>query len=72
MVNSVFIGALNELGEFELGITVVWWGVVLVVVIGGGVIIVVVGVWVWLFLLFCCFDGFFEFVVEQWECFSAV
>jgi hypothetical protein len=34
-VNSVFIGASNELGEFESGITAAWWGVVPAVVIGG-------------------------------------
>ncbi len=25
-VNAVFIGASNELGEFESGITAAWWG----------------------------------------------
>jgi MFS family permease len=34
-VNSVFIGASNELGEFESGVTAAWWGVVPSVVIGG-------------------------------------
>jgi MFS family permease len=34
-VNAVFIGASNELGEFESGLTAAWWGVVPAVVIGG-------------------------------------
>ena len=34
-VSSVFIGASNEIGEFESGITAAWWGVVPAVVIGG-------------------------------------
>ncbi len=34
-VSGVFIGASNELGEFESGITAAWWGVVPAVVIGG-------------------------------------
>jgi MFS family permease len=40
-VNAVFIGASNELGEFESGITATWWGVVPAVVVGGlGTVIV--------------------------------
>jgi len=34
-VNSMFIGASNELGEFESGITAAWFGLVPAVVIGG-------------------------------------
>ena len=34
-VSSVFIGASNEIGEFESGITAAWWGVVPAVVVGG-------------------------------------
>jgi MFS family permease len=34
-VSSVFIGASNELGEFESGVTAAWWGVVPAVVVGG-------------------------------------
>jgi hypothetical protein len=34
-VNAVFIGASNELGEFESGLTASWWGVVPAVVVGG-------------------------------------
>lgn len=34
-VSSVFIGASNELGEFESGVTADWWGVVPAVIVGG-------------------------------------
>jgi hypothetical protein len=34
-VNAVFIGASNEFGEFESGLTPAWWGVVPAVVVGG-------------------------------------
>jgi MFS family permease len=34
-VNSVFIGASNELGEFESGLTAAWWGLMPAVVVGG-------------------------------------
>lgn len=34
-VNSVFIGASNELGEFESGVTAAWWGIVPAVIVGG-------------------------------------
>jgi MFS family permease len=40
-VSSVFIGASNELGEFESGITAAWWGVIPAVLVGGiGTIVV--------------------------------
>ena len=42
-VSSMFIGASNELGEFESGVTASWWGVVPAVVVGGcGTLLVVV------------------------------
>ena len=34
-VNSMFIGASNELGEFESGVTAAWWGLKPAVVLGG-------------------------------------
>ena len=44
-VNSIFIGASNELGGFESGITAAWWGPVVSVVGGGiGTILVVLAV----------------------------
>jgi hypothetical protein len=48
-VNSVFIGASNELGGFESGITAQWFGAVVSVVGGGiGTLLVVLGAaWMW-------------------------
>ena len=48
-VNSVFIGASNELGEFESGITAALFGTVPAVVVGGAATLVVAGVWTRLF-----------------------
>jgi MFS family permease len=48
-VNMVFIGASNELGEFESGLTAQWFGAVPSVVLGGVGTLVVVALWVWLF-----------------------
>jgi MFS family permease len=48
-VNMLFIGASNELGEFESGITAAWFGSVPAVVIGGLGTLGVVGLWMWLF-----------------------
>ena len=48
-VNQVFIGASNELGEFESGITARAWGPVPAVVFGGLGTLAVVGVWAWRF-----------------------
>jgi MFS family permease len=42
-VNWLFIGASNEFGEFESGVTAQWWGAVRAVVIGGIGSIVVTG-----------------------------
>jgi MFS family permease len=44
-VNAVFIGASNELGEFESGLTAAWWGVVPAVVVGGVATLAVAGLW---------------------------
>ena len=48
-VNAVFIGASNELGEFESGVTAAWFGLVPAVVIGGTATIAVAGLWTRLF-----------------------
>jgi hypothetical protein len=42
-VNSMFIGASNELGEFESGVTAGWFGTVRAVVFGGIATLFVVG-----------------------------
>jgi hypothetical protein len=48
-VNMVFIGASNEVGQFESGITAQWFGAVPAVVLGGIGTLVVVGIWSMLF-----------------------
>lgn len=48
-VNMLFIGASNELGDFESGVTAAWLGAVPAVVLGGVGTCVVVGLWTWLF-----------------------
>jgi len=44
-VNSVFIGASNELGEFESGLTAAWLGLVPALVIGGVLTLGVAFLW---------------------------
>jgi MFS family permease len=48
-VDSVFVGASNELGQFESGLTAHWFGTVLAVVLGGVGAILVTGLWAWWF-----------------------
>ncbi len=48
-VNMLFIGASNEFGQFESGITAHWFGTVPAVVFGGVGTLVVIAVWSWLF-----------------------
>jgi hypothetical protein len=48
-VAFVFIGASNELGEFESGLTAEWWGAVPAIVIGGAGSVAVVILWTLLF-----------------------
>ena len=57
-VNAVFIGASNELGEFESGVTAAWWGVVPAVVVGGVATLAVAGAWARLFPVLRRLDGF--------------
>ncbi len=44
-VNAVFIGASNELGEFESGLTAAWWGVKPAVIVGGVASVAIAGLW---------------------------
>jgi len=44
-VNAVFIGASNELGDFESGVTAAWWGVKPAVVVGGVASVAIAGLW---------------------------
>jgi MFS family permease len=48
-VDMIFIGASNELGEFESGLTAHWFGTVLAVILGGAGTLLVVGLWAWMF-----------------------
>ncbi|MHA4870120.1 MFS transporter [Duganella sp. PWIR1] len=57
-VNSVFIGASNELGEFESGITAGWLGLTRAVLFGGAATLAVVGAWTFLFPALSRMDRF--------------
>jgi MFS family permease len=48
-VDMIFIGASNELGEFESGLTAHWFGAVPAVVLGGIGTLVVIAIWAWKF-----------------------
>ncbi len=48
-VDSVFVGASNELGQFESGLTAHWFGSLPAVVLGGVGAILVTGLWAWWF-----------------------
>jgi MFS family permease len=57
-VNSVFIGASNELGEFESGLTAGWFGLVRAIMLGGAATLVVTGVWALIFPVLSRMDRF--------------
>src|SRR6516225_9842084 len=48
-VDMLFIGASNQLGEFESGLTAHWFGTVPAVVLGGVGTLVIVAIWAWIF-----------------------
>jgi len=48
-VDMIFIGASNELGQFESGITAQWFGTVPAVMLGGIGAMVITGLWAWIF-----------------------
>jgi len=48
-VNSIFIGASNQLGEFESGLTANWFGAVASVLVGGAGTLLIVALWMKLF-----------------------
>jgi MFS family permease len=48
-VDMIFIGASNQLGEFESGLTAHWFGTVPAVVLGGVGTLVVIAIWAWRF-----------------------
>jgi MFS family permease len=48
-IDMIFIGASNELGEFESGLAAQWFGAVPAVVLGGLGAVIVTVLWVWMF-----------------------
>lgn len=48
-VAAIFVGASNELGEFESGTTAAWWGTVPAVLVGGGMTVGMSLLWMKLF-----------------------
>jgi len=48
-VDMLFIGASNELGQFESGLTAHWFGTVPAVVLGGAGTLAVIALWAWSF-----------------------
>lgn len=64
-VNSVFIGASNELGQFRAGLTAGWFGTVPSVVIGGVATLVIVGLWARLFPPLMRVDRFSDVAPES-------
>ncbi len=57
-VNAVFIGASNELGEFESGVTAAWFGLVPAILFGGVATLIVTGLWARLFPALSQMDRF--------------
>lgn len=57
-VNAVFIGASNELGEFESGVTAGWFGLTRAILLGGAATLVVTGLWAVLFPVLSKMDRF--------------
>jgi MFS family permease len=57
-VNAVFIGASNELGEFESGLTAGWFGLVRAILLGGAATLAVTGIWAWAFPVLSRMDRF--------------
>jgi MFS family permease len=57
-VSSVFIGASNELGEFESGVTAGWFGLVPAVLLGGGITLGVTVAWMRIFPVLRKMDRF--------------
>ena len=60
-VNMLFIGASNELGEFESGVTARWFGLVRAVVLGGVATLIVIAVYLKAFPSLRLMDRFNQF-----------
>jgi hypothetical protein len=48
-VDMIFIGASNEFGQFESGVTAHWFGTVPAVILGGAGTLVVTALWAFFF-----------------------
>lgn len=57
-VNAVFIGASNELGEFESGVTAGWFGLVRAILFGGAATLAVTAIWAFKFPVLSRMDRF--------------
>ena len=57
-VNAVFIGASNELGEFESGLTAGWFGLVRAILFGGAATLAVTAIWIVKFPVLSRMDRF--------------
>ncbi|HZV67680.1 MAG TPA: MFS transporter, partial [Telluria sp.] len=57
-VSSVFIGASNELGEFESGLTAGWFGLVRAILLGGAATLAVTAIWALKFPMLSRMDKF--------------
>ena len=57
-VNAVFIGASNELGEFESGVTAGWFGLIRALILGGVATLFVTATWAKLFPILSRMDRF--------------
>ena len=57
-VNAVFIGASNELGEFESGLTAGWFGLVRAILLGGAATLAVTVIWALKFPVLSRMDKF--------------
>jgi MFS family permease len=66
-VNAVFIGASNELGEFESGIVAAWLGLLPAIVVGGALTLLVTLLWMRLFPVLSQMDRFPEAKREERE-----
>jgi MFS family permease len=64
-VSAVFIGASNELGEFESGVTASWFRLVPAIVFGGVATLVVTGTWMKLFPVLSRMDRFPHHAAEE-------
>jgi MFS family permease len=63
-VNAVFIGASNELGEFESGLMAAWLGLLPAIVVGGVATLLVTLIWAWRFPVLSRMDRFPRAVSE--------